>query len=366
MWRRYRRTAFVLQAAALTGLPFLEMNGESALRFDIAGLKLHFFGTVIWMNEFHLVLAGCIFLVLLTAAVTVAFGKVWCGWLCPQTVLLELAGWLVNGTSPGRRRVVVEKAVLMFFSAAASFTAISYFVPPSETAERLSAAGTVTAFFVVTGAAVYAVTALFGRSFCRSVCPCSMLQSVLFDGDTMVIAYAPDRGCTGCKRCVKVCPVGLDIRKGTARECIACAECIDACAASTGGRDGMFPVGYRGRVKRPKTFLFGAVALLSGLVLILLVSARPAVDFTVTRDALQGAEGVNSYRYSVRNNGNERLRLSLSVEGPFELIGAADVALEPYGARSGRVMLRALRRARTAVFVLRAGRVRIERRVAFL
>src|SRR5512134_3861428 len=96
MWKSKRRAAALAQAAAILFLPFLEVGGENVLRFDIPGLKLHFFGTVLWIGEFHLVLLGSLAILLLSLAITVVFGRIWCGWICGQTILPELASWAAS------------------------------------------------------------------------------------------------------------------------------------------------------------------------------------------------------------------------------------------------------------------------------
>jgi cytochrome c oxidase accessory protein FixG len=369
VWKKYRRLVAVLQALVIIGLPFLKIKGESALRFDLTSLKLHFFGAVIWINEFYLVLIGVIFLLLLIVTVTNVLGRVWCGWLCPQTVLLDLAGDLARVLTRGNKSVAV-KLVLLPLSALVSLTLIWYFVPPSETMRGLFSSKLILGFFLAQWAVVYAGLAFLGRTFCKTVCPYSMLQSGLFDGNTLVIAFDPGKKeeCKGCDKCVRVCPVGIDIKDGIRRECIACAECIDACSSMVKSR-GIPPlINYRGTILRQKALVLSGVTLLSGLALVVLVTAMPAVDFVITRNPVQLLRGVNSYTYSIRNNKDSILRGDLSVKGDFSLIGEKSVKLKPYEMVHGGIIAKANGRspADIIVFVLRVDGRALERKVGFL
>ncbi|MDA8086832.1 MAG: 4Fe-4S binding protein, partial [Nitrospiraceae bacterium] len=89
----WRRLVEVFEGAVILGLPFLRINGQSDLRFDVPSLRLYFFGAAIWMDEFFIVLVAIIFLVLLFVFVTLMVGRLWCGWVCPQTVLIDYTGF---------------------------------------------------------------------------------------------------------------------------------------------------------------------------------------------------------------------------------------------------------------------------------
>lgn len=249
MWKSKRRVAALVQAAAVLSLPFLQVDGESALRFDIPGLKLLFFGKVLWIGDFHLVLLGTLAVLLFSLAATVVFGRVWCGWICPQTVLPELASW-ASSLFPRRCRGAGRMLLLLLFSGLVSFSLLAYFVPPAEAAHSLFRSRIFTGFFLAQWAVIFPMLAFLGPTFCRTVCPYSMLQNVLFDGHTLTVAFDRSRSeeCPQCELCRKTCPVGIDIREGQQRECIACAECIDACRLATGPL-GIVPfVSYRGGI----------------------------------------------------------------------------------------------------------------------
>jgi polyferredoxin len=243
----------------------LTVNGESALRFDIPGMKLLFFGTVLWIGEFHLVLLGMLAILLLSLAVTAVFGRVWCGWSCPQTVLPDLASWAASPL-PKRRQGAGRTAILFLLSGLVSFSFIAYFVPPLEAAGLLFRSRIVTGFFLVQWAVIFSMLAFLGPAFCRTVCPYSMLQNVLFAEGTLTIAFDRSRSaeCPQCGLCKRTCPVQIDIREGEQRECIACAECIDACRAFT-ARIGIAPfVAYRGTIVGLKVALCGGAKVAAG------------------------------------------------------------------------------------------------------
>ncbi len=230
-------------------LPFLEVGGESAFRFDIPTLTLHAAGAPIGIDAFHRVLFAVLALLLVAIGATIVFGRVWCGWLCGQTVIPELAAWAASAL-PRRMRAAGTKLLLVPFSAAVSLSLITVFLPPPDAAAALDRSRTVLGIFVVQAAFLYGMLALAGPRFCRSVCPYSMLQNVLFTPNTLTIAFDQGRAaeCLGCKACVRACPVAIDIRNGDQRECIACAACIDACRLATAPL-GIAPfVTYRGRV----------------------------------------------------------------------------------------------------------------------
>jgi len=189
----------------LTGLPFLSINSQSALRFDIPTLKLYVFGSVIWIRELYLILGVSLFFLLLIAFVTVIFGRVWCGWLCPQTVLLDLSQSIAK-LFRRKHQKTIQTLLLLPLSALVSITMIWYFVPPAETLHALSVSPPITSFFVVLWGAVSLELAFLGRGFCTSICPYAMLQNALFDKDTLVIEYdvSRDATCMKCDECVKV------------------------------------------------------------------------------------------------------------------------------------------------------------------
>ena len=341
MWRKKRRAFEILQAVIITGLPFVKINGESALRFDISTLKLHIFGSVLWMREFYLILAATLFFLLFTGFVTIIFGRVWCGWFCPQTLLLDLSESMAEVASKKHQKSW-QKLLLIPLSALVSVTMICYFVPPAETLSSIFVAPTITAFFVVLWIAVYLELAFLGRGFCISICPYAMLQNLLFDKETLVIEYdvSRDATCMKCNACVKVCPVGIDIKKGLSAACIACAECIDACRRMT-EKKGMLPFpNYRGRVLRPKTFWLGGATAASAIALVLLLLSRPAVDFLVIRDNGSLPPGLNRYSYTIHNNGGKTLVLELSSSDSVTLIGEHTLLLQPFSAIHGSILVK--------------------------
>ncbi|MBZ4219124.1 MAG: 4Fe-4S binding protein [Chlorobium sp.] len=368
MWRKQRRAVEILQAVIITGLPFLVINGESALRFDIPTLKLHIFGSVIWMREFYLILAAFLFFLLFIGFVTITLGRVWCGWFCPQTLLLDL-GESITGKSGKKSRIFLQMLVLIPLSALVSVTMIWYFIPPAETFRTLFVAPTITAFFLVMWLLVYLELAFLGRGFCTSICPYAMLQNLLFDKDTLVIEYdvTRDADCMKCDACVEACPVGIDIKKGLNSACIACAECIDACRTMTATR-GMLPFpNYRGRVLRPKTFWLGGATAAAAIAFVLLLWSRPAIDFLVIPDYASLPPGLNRYSYTLHNNGEKKLALELSSSDKgVTLIGEHKLSLEPFSAIHGSILVKSTGKLEHLHLRISGNGIAINRETGFL
>jgi cytochrome c oxidase accessory protein FixG len=367
VWIKYRRTVAIAEAVTVLGLPFVKVKGESALRFDLVNLKLHFFGTVLWIRDLYLILLACIFLLILFVVVTNIMGRVWCGWLCPQTVLIDLADDLARAISR-RRAGTLSRLLLVPLSAVVAMSLIWYFVPPVETLRALPLGGGVTAFFLSLWAAVFGMFGLAGRRFCATVCPYSMLQGSFFDKDTLVVSYDRwrDEECMDCQKCLRDCPMGIDIRDGLQRECIACARCIDACTLMTSRTDKAPLIGYAGRVLRPKAFWLASAALLSGAVFLGVLLMRPDAEVIVARDARQPAGGLNSYSYTLYNNGSRDISLQVSLSGPFTLLGNATVSAKAYSVTSGKIIVRAEGEAHSVRFIFRGDGYALEREAGFL
>jgi polyferredoxin len=367
IWKRYRRTVEILQALLLTGLPFLNINGQSAFRFDIGELNLYFFGTVIRIGEFYLILAAILFLLLFISMVTVIFGRVWCGWLCPQTVLLDLTESLAGIF--GRKHLgSIQKFILLPVSALVSMTMIWYFVPPSDAIRQVATSPLIAGFFLVLWASVYLELAFLGRGFCTSICPYAMMQNALFDKDTLVIEYDQSRNatCMKCDDCVRACPVGIDIKEGLSNRCIACAECIDACWVKSSRRNlPPFP-NYKGNILRPKSYLLAAITAAAALVLALLIAMRPPAEFMVNRLQENLPSGLNRYAYTVYNNTGRSVRLELTTPGEVTIIGEHTVEVKPYGVVRGKLLLKAGTNRGQVALTLRGEGISITRVTGFL
>jgi polyferredoxin len=366
MWKNRRRTVALLGGAATLLLPFLEIRGRSAVRFDLPTLSLHLFGAVVPIDEFYLVLLGALFLVALTLWVTVVFGRLWCGWLCPQTVIGEIGEWIASALPPGFR-AGVKTAVLLPFSAVVSLSLLWYFVPPAGATRGLVRSPVLLGFFLAQWGVIFFMVAVVGTRFCKTVCPYAMLQNVLADRETLAVAYDPARAeCLRCERCARVCPVGIDIRAGAQRECIACAACIDACREVTSRRDVAPFIAYRGTVRRGKAYLFAGGCLATALVLLAAIWSRPDIRFAVQWEGTAGTPRGNVYRYSVRNDTDRPVVLALSVEGPARLVDDPEVAIPSRGRISGKVTVQGGGGTPGEILITAAGRgFRIVRKAAF-
>jgi cytochrome c oxidase accessory protein FixG len=261
LWRRIAALALLVIYIAL---PWIPVNGFPAVFLDVQERRFHFFGLTLatqdlWIGFFLVTgLAFSLFFV------TSLFGRVWCGWTCPYTVFMEqiyrrVERW-IDGDGAAQRRLedapwtaskiahrVFKHGVFVLISAIIAHIFLSYFVSIRALYEMMqhSPAHHAKAFGVVlflTGA-LYFSFSWFREQFCIILCPYGRLQSALTDDDSIVIGYDKKRGeprgkttvekpagdCIDCRRCVQVCPTGIDIRNGLQLECIGCAACVDAC-----------------------------------------------------------------------------------------------------------------------------------------
>lgn len=262
-WRKV--VSIVLLALLFTG-PFMRWNGHPFMLFNVIERKFILFGITFWPQDFFLfvlaMLSFFVFIILFTAV----FGRVWCGWACPQTIFMEMVfrrvEYLIEGDSKQQqlldardwdfykvRKKILKHSVFLILSFIIANTFLSYVIGVKdlwllvEDGPMRHAGG----FFSLMGftGVFYGVYARFREQACLVVCPYGRLQGVLLDRNSVVIAYDYKRGeprgklhkdakrsigdCIDCHQCVDVCPTGIDIRNGTQLECVNCTACIDAC-----------------------------------------------------------------------------------------------------------------------------------------
>jgi len=237
-WHQLRKRVHLVCFLIFLALPFLDI-----IRADIPRQRFYFFGVELWINEFAIIFLALMFLMFLVIACSVFYGRVYCGYLCPQMIFSEASVWVETWI---RRRVTkkfgkrdgLSRALFYAVVAAGSvflaFVFISYFVEPRDLFRRLVSFDIHTAAGI-SGVAVTILTfldfSLVRQKFCTTVCPYGYLQGMLGDGNTLLVHYRDEsRACIECKKCVRVCPMGIDIRESPFQiECIHCGECIDAC-----------------------------------------------------------------------------------------------------------------------------------------
>ena len=214
------------------------MGGESLFRLDAASRTLYFFGAALRIEEFYLVLLLTLLIVFIFLFVTTVFGRVWCGWFCPQTTLIDLADALESRIArlPGPQVPAVAGRQLcsLLLALLVASNLIWYFIPPAEFFSRLMAgtlglvAGSSLTLMTIV---VWADLAFIRRYFCTALCPYGRIQLMATDRNTLTLEFDPAEAsrCIGCDSCVRVCPTGIDIRNGFQVECINCGRCVDAC-----------------------------------------------------------------------------------------------------------------------------------------
>jgi polyferredoxin len=221
-WHRLRSRVQLVCFLIFLVLPFVNV-----IRFDIPGQRFYFFGQELWISEFGIIFFALMFLMFVVVLMSVFLGRVFCGYLCPQMIFSEAAMAIQKRLK--RYPQIVFYAAIAAGSTLLAIAFICYFVEPRQLTFGVTTAGG------ICGAVVTLTTfldfAFVRQKFCTTVCPYGYLQGLLADDHTLLVQYQdPTRACIECQKCVRVCPMGIDIRKSPFQiECIHCAECIDAC-----------------------------------------------------------------------------------------------------------------------------------------
>lgn len=263
-FQRIRTCLNSLLVALFFLLPFLSYQGRQAILFDISEQQFLFFGTTLWPQDFTLLAWVLITAAFLLFFVTVFWGRVWCGYLCPQTAWTLMFVWIetyIEGSQ--QQRSALDKAPMslqkarkrickhLAWGVIALLTGcgfIAYFIPARElyvdilTFEASFWSAIWVGLFAL---CTYLNAGWMREQMCLHCCPYARFQSVMFDANTKTVTYNAARGesrgarkrdqetqlgdCVDCNLCVNVCPTGIDIRHGLQYECINCGACVDAC-----------------------------------------------------------------------------------------------------------------------------------------
>ena len=399
-WYRARIMLSILLLVIMITGPFIRINGNPLLMMNVVERKFSIFGVMFWPDDLYimalLMITGFLILVIFTAA----FGRIWCGWLCPQTVMMEMVfrqiEYWIEGDAPAQKRLdhapwSADKILrrggkhLVFFGLSffVGNLLLAYIIGSEALIElvtddprnHVTGLGFMLAFTLL----FYSIFARFREQACTFICPYGRFQSALLDENSLVVAYDPNRGekrakmasgqtaeeraaeglgdCVDCGYCQAVCPTGIDIRNGSQMECVNCTACIDACnmimektgrepglvryASLNGIREGA-PLRFSGRMT-------GYTALLIVLISVLgyILATRDIVHTTILRSPGSLLQELPDGRFA--NLYTVRFVNKTSVDRALhcDLIEPAGEAVFP----GGPIMVKAQEQAKGAVLV---------------
>ncbi|UMB54802.1 cytochrome c oxidase accessory protein CcoG [Lutibacter sp. A64] len=384
----------------LLAAPFIKIKGNQFLLFNILERKFHIFGFPFWPQDFHLLVISMLVSVVFVILFTVVFGRIFCGWVCPQTIFMEMVfrkvEYLIEGDRSKQIKLdkqewnaeKIRKRVFkwfMFFiiSFVISNVFLAYIIGSDKvlsyiTDGPLEHLSTLAYLLAFTGV-FYFVFAWFREQVCIIVCPYGRLQGVLLDNKSINVAYDYVRGegtsgrkklrkdenrdelghgdCIDCKQCVQVCPTGIDIRNGTQLECINCTACIDACDAimdRSGFDKGLIRYASEDNIDKKEKFKFNARLIAYSTILTILIGVlitmlflRNDIEATILRlpgQTFQSTETTIKNVYTVKlinktTEDLENLDLKLiSHPGKIDLIGGK-INLVKQGLKEGTLFI---------------------------
>jgi len=351
--------------------PFLTINGHAFLLLDFIGRKFYIFGIVFWPQDLHLFGIALITLVVFIVLFTSVFGRTFCGWLCPQTIFMELIfrrieRWIEGGPSEQKKLSVAPWTVnkilkkglkaIIFFAIAFVLgnTLLAYVVGKDELfkiiTEPISEHTGGFIAMMVFSFLFFADFMFFREQACTLVCPYGRLQGVLLDENSIVVHYDFSRGeprgkgkrteyskfgdCIDCHQCVYVCPTGIDIRNGTQLECVNCTACIDSCNTimdKVNKPRGLIRydsysniAGAKRSILNPRIIGYSAVLVALIGVLSLLLASRKPIETTILRTPGMLYQEVvedyitNMYNIKVVNKSYEKREISLRLVSPTD------------------------------------------------
>lgn len=371
--------AWLLIGLMVSG-PYMKIDGEPVLLLNILERKFIIFGKIFWPQDFQIFLLIMMAFVIFIGLFTVVYGRVFCGWVCPQTIFMESVFRKIEFWIEGdwKTRMALDKAPLSgkkFFKKLLKHTvffAISFVIACTFLSYIIGAEsvwnivyrhpqeqiGTLSSLLIFTSV-FYWIFARFREQVCTTVCPYGRLQGVLLDKKSLVVAYDYVRGenrgkfkknesrveaakgdCIDCNQCVNVCPMGIDIRNGTQMECTNCTACMDACdfmMKSVGLPQGLIRIDSEEAIAEGKKFkVTFRVAAYTAVLLVLLgfIAAmlvfRSDVETTMLRargslyQELPDQKISNLYNIKLINKTNKEIKVDvkmLSMEGEIKLVG---------------------------------------------
>jgi len=399
---KYRKWVSYFLLVFLFVSPFLRINGNQFLLFNVLERKFSIFGFPFWPQDFHIFVIMMIIGVVFTVLFTVAFGRIFCGWMCPQTIFLEMVfrriEYWIEGDRGKQMKLAnqawnaekIRKRVLkwiIFFLI--SFLIANVFLAYLIGGDRLiqeildgphNHLSTLISLSIFTGI-FYFVFAWFREQVCIIACPYGRLQGVLLDNKSIIVAYDHKRGereegrtilkkgedrealgkgdCVDCSLCVKVCPTGIDIRNGTQLECINCTACIDACDSIMESVDlpkGLISYNSEDNIERKIKFSFSprlkgyaAVLFILTGVLVGMLFLRNSVETNILRLPGQLFEHKenniisNVYTFKLVNKTSEdieKVRFELtSHEGTIKLVSHDEFTVPAQGLSEGTLFI---------------------------
>jgi cytochrome c oxidase accessory protein FixG len=380
--------------------PFITLNGRPFMLFNIFERKFIILGQVFWPQDFFLLALTLITLFVFVILFTVAFGRIWCGWACPQTLFMEMVfrkiEYWIEGDANEQRRLkkapwdtnkIIKKGgkqlIFILISIIISHTTMAYLIGIEEVktivtqspAEHLAGFIGLIAFTAI----FYGVFAWFREQACIAVCPYGRLQGVLLVKDSLVVAYDWLRGeprgklkkhqatitekqgdCIDCKLCVHVCPTGIDIRNGTQLECVNCTACIDVCddvmtkihkpkglirySSYNAIKDGVQKV-FTPRIAGYTVVLIALMSLLTYFI-----TTRADIETTVLKvpgtlyTKTDDGQITNLYSIEFVNKTFDDINLDVKIESPAEAtfmkIGDPNIVVPKEGILKGMIMVK--------------------------
>ena len=398
---RYRKMVSYILLAFLVLAPFVKINGNQFLMFNVLERKFNIFGFPFWPQDFHLFVISMITGVVFVALFTVAFGRLFCGWVCPQTIFMEMVFRRIEYWIEGDRNAQIKldkqnwnaekirkKVIKWFIFFIISFLIANVFLAYLSGSDKLiqmvtegpaQRPGTFIALLIFT-AVFYFIYIWFREQVCIIACPYGRLQGVLLDNKSVIVAYDHKRGegetgrgkivknedrnaagkgdCIDCRLCVHVCPTGIDIRNGTQLECINCTACIDECDTvmqKVGLPKGLIRYASEDEITKKEKFAFtprmkGYTAVLIILLGIFtgMLFLRNEVEATVLRLPGQlyehkGDNISNVFTYKIVNKttkdfNNVHFELA-NLEGTIRVVGRQEFKVPKTGTAQGTLFV---------------------------
>lgn len=371
LYRWRSRISYVYLALFFAG-PLIRIGGQPLLLLNFMDRQFVILGQVFWPQDIFLFMLASLVFIVCVVLFTIAFGRVFCGWICPQTIFMEMffrriEQW-IEGDGPKQKKLdagpwtrekvlkkVCKHALFLLFSFLIANTFLAYIIGNSALWKIISEPVQLhyTGFFSIWLFTIifYLVYSQVRELVCTVICPYGRLQGVMLDPDTLVVAYDEVRGeprgklakiadplnikgdCVDCGLCVSVCPTGIDIRQGTQMECVNCTACIDVCnEVMEKIHKPLNLIGFYSENmirKQQKPSFTGRMAGYSGIIAVMMtvlcyfIFNRPDMDMTIMRSAgmlyqeQKGGLISNIYNAEIINKSNSGRDIVICPEDPM-------------------------------------------------